>query len=79
MGETIAVSWNAEGIRQRFGESTLFPLKLFTQASWTALLFLGLTGLVAMIREGGLMATLAAVAMMALLKRTHPSVVGDRT
>ena len=31
------------------------------------------------IRKRGLMATLAAVAMMALLKRTHPSVVGDRT
>ena len=29
--ETIAITWNTEGIKQRFGENTLFPLKLVTQ------------------------------------------------
>ena len=29
--ETIAITWNTEGIKERFGENTLFPLKLVTQ------------------------------------------------
>ena len=46
MTETIAITWNTEGIKQRFGESALFPLKLVTQGYWTGVLLLAFGGIV---------------------------------
>lgn len=56
--ETIAVHWNAEGLTQRFGEGTLLPLKLLMQAFWMAALLLALIGLIELVRERGLLATI---------------------
>jgi hypothetical protein len=58
VGETISVHWNAEGIKQRFGEGALLPLKLLNQGFWTTMLLLGLVGLMIMIRTCGFVATL---------------------
>jgi 4-amino-4-deoxy-L-arabinose transferase-like glycosyltransferase len=58
LGETIAVHWNEQGIRQRFGESMLFPLKLLTQSYWTAVLLVAFVGLAVMIRRVGLLHTM---------------------
>lgn len=57
VGETIAVHWNADGIKQELGENALFPLKLLTQAFWTGVLLLGIGGLVVMTRDLGLLKT----------------------
>ena len=59
LNETIAVHWNAEGIKQRMGEGAIFPFKLLTQGYWTSVLLLGLGGLGIMLRERGVMRTLA--------------------
>lgn len=58
VGETIAVHWNTEGIKRRFGESALFPLKLITQGFWTGALLLALSGLVIMMRANGIVSTM---------------------
>jgi 4-amino-4-deoxy-L-arabinose transferase-like glycosyltransferase len=63
-GETIAVHWNAEGLKHQFGERVLFPLKLLTQGFWTVALVLALAGLVVMGLERGVISTL-----------THPIVL----
>jgi 4-amino-4-deoxy-L-arabinose transferase-like glycosyltransferase len=62
--ETIAVHWNAEGIKQRFGESAIFPLKLLTQGFWTAVLLFAFAGLFVMTKEHGIMYTLANPAVL---------------
>lgn len=49
--ETIGVTWNAEGIKQRFGERLLMPLKLLTQGFWMVCLVGGVLGAVLFVRE----------------------------
>jgi 4-amino-4-deoxy-L-arabinose transferase-like glycosyltransferase len=53
LNETIAVHWNAEGIKQRIGESAILPLKLLMQAYWSLLLLLALAGIVVLIQNNG--------------------------
>ena len=52
--ETIAITWNTEGIKQRFGENTLFPLKLATQGFWTGVLLFAFAGIVVLVWRIGL-------------------------
>jgi 4-amino-4-deoxy-L-arabinose transferase-like glycosyltransferase len=58
VGETIAVHWNEGGIKHRFGERALFPLKILTQSFWTGILLLAFAGLIVMTRERGIALTL---------------------
>ena len=64
VSETIAVHWNAEGIKQRFGESAIFPLKLLTAGFWTATLLFAFAGLFVMAKEHGIIYTLANPAVL---------------
>ena len=57
IGETTAVHWNVEGLKQRFGESVLFPLKLLTQGFWTVMLLLSVAGLILLLKQDGLLLT----------------------
>lgn len=43
--ETIGVVWNAEGLKSRYGEGILAPLKLLSTLYWWGALALGLLGL----------------------------------
>jgi len=43
--ETIAITWNTGGIKQRFGEGAVFPLKLVTQGFWMVILLYALSGI----------------------------------
>jgi 4-amino-4-deoxy-L-arabinose transferase-like glycosyltransferase len=52
--ETIAVHWNADGIKQRFGEGALLPFKLITQGFWLGVLLSALVGFFILIRERGI-------------------------
>ncbi len=56
--ETIAISWNADGIIQSLGEKWIFPLKLISQGYWMCMLLLAVTGLVVLIMEQGALHTL---------------------
>lgn len=49
--ETIAVNWNLEGIRERFGERVIIPLKIMTQGYWFVVLFTALLGLYILFRR----------------------------
>ena len=55
--ETIGVTWNKEGIKQRFGDWAILPLKLIGQAYWSLFLLLGLAGLVLHILHKGFWTT----------------------
>ncbi|UHQ54055.1 MULTISPECIES: hypothetical protein [Microbulbifer] len=52
--ETIGITWNAEGIRTRFGEGALLPLKILAQGYWLLLLAAGLGGLALTLYQAGL-------------------------
>ncbi len=56
-GETIAVHWNAEGIKLLLGESALLPLKIITQVYWSGVLLLALLGVSIMVADRGLLNT----------------------
>jgi hypothetical protein len=58
LNETIAVHWNAEGIKQRFGTNMILPLKLLTQAFWSTVVLLALIGVGLVYWERGLILTL---------------------
>jgi 4-amino-4-deoxy-L-arabinose transferase-like glycosyltransferase len=58
ISETIAVIWNTEGIKQRFGENVLLPLKLITRGFWTAVLLFALGGVAILVRMRGILQTL---------------------
>ena len=64
MTETIAVTWNTEGIKQRFGEAALFPLKLVTQGYWTGMLLLAFGGIAILVRRCGILAALTNPALL---------------
>ena len=64
IGETIAVHWNAEGIKKRLGENVIFPLKLLTQVYWTCMLLLAVVGLVVMGRGLGVTHTVMHPAVL---------------
>ena len=64
IGETIAVHWNAEGIKKEFGENFIFPLKLLTQLYWTSMLLLAIVGLIVMSKELGVVHTLMHPAVL---------------
>jgi 4-amino-4-deoxy-L-arabinose transferase-like glycosyltransferase len=66
IGETTAIHWNVEGLKQRFGESVLFPLKLLTQSFWTVVLLLALAGLIIMLKEFGPVPTLTNPVVLTL-------------
>ena len=51
--ETIGVSWNEQGIRQRFGAWAILPLKLLTTGYWSLLIITAFAGLIMYgLREG---------------------------
>ena len=58
LNETIAVTWNTEGITDRFGENALFPLKLVTRGFWTGVLLFALGGIAILMRSRGVLASL---------------------
>jgi hypothetical protein len=62
--ETIAVHWNADGIRSRFGETALLPLKIVNQGFWMAALLFALAGLGVLVNRNGLLATLTHPALL---------------
>lgn len=49
--ETIGVTWNAEGIKQMFGERMLMPFKLLTQGVWLFFLLGGILGAFLFIKD----------------------------
>lgn len=49
--ETIGVTWNEEGIKERFGEKWIMPLKLVSQGFWMVCLLGGVTGVFLYIKE----------------------------
>lgn len=51
LSETIAVHWNAEGLKANFSNRVLTPLKLITQLYWTILLILGLFGVIILLQR----------------------------
>jgi 4-amino-4-deoxy-L-arabinose transferase-like glycosyltransferase len=53
--ETIAVTWNAEGITERIGEWAVMPLKALTQGYWLMVLGLSFVGLYFLYRDSGFM------------------------
>jgi 4-amino-4-deoxy-L-arabinose transferase-like glycosyltransferase len=57
LNETIAVTWNTEGITQRFGERTVFPLKVLTRGFWTGVLLLAIGGVIILVRTRGFIQT----------------------
>ena len=56
--ETIAITWNTEGIKQRFGENAIWSFKLVSQVFWTFALLFALAGIVILVRRRGLLETL---------------------
>ena len=62
--ETIAITWNFEGIRQRIGENALFPLKLLTQGFWTGVLLLAFGGIIVLMRRDGILQALTNPALL---------------
>lgn len=49
--ETIGVTWNEEGINERFGEAWLMPLKLLSQGFWMVCLLGGIAGAFMFVKE----------------------------
>ena len=62
--ETIAITWNMEGIKRRLGENALFPLKLISQSFWTCILLLALGGIAILALRRGIVQTLASPAVL---------------
>ena len=62
--ETIAVTWNTEGIKQRFGENALFPLKVATQGFWTGVLLFAFGGIAVLVRHRGILPSLTNPALL---------------
>ena len=56
--ETIAVHWNAGGIKQRFGEGAILPLKVLMQTYWSLVLLLAAIGFTELVRNVGFMRAL---------------------
>lgn len=54
--ETISVHWNAEGLKLRFGEAVLLPLKLMMQAFWMVALAFALAGVAVLAYRCGIFA-----------------------
>jgi hypothetical protein len=81
IGETTAVHWNVEGLKQRFGENVLFPLKLLTQGFWTVMLLLSVAGLILLLKQDGLLLTFTNPTILVLVYFTAfyaVFLVGDR-
>lgn len=64
LSETIAVTWNTQGITQRFGEKAVFPLKLMTRGYWTIVLLFALGGVVILVRRHSILSTLTNPAVV---------------
>lgn len=58
VGETVAIHWNAGGIKRSFGENALLLLKLLTQGFWTIALLLSLVGIGIVARRDGILSAL---------------------
>jgi len=56
--ETIAITWNTEGIKQRFGENAIWSLKLVSQVFWIFALLFAVAGIVILVRRRGLLEAL---------------------
>jgi 4-amino-4-deoxy-L-arabinose transferase-like glycosyltransferase len=79
--ETIAVVWNEEGIKQRFGEKSLLPLKVIGQVFWMATLLFALAGLPIILYTRGVLAFAVQPAVLTWLYFTvvyAVTVVQDR-
>ena len=55
--ETIAVTWNSEGITNAFGKSLIFPLKVICQAYWYLVLLLAIGAIFLMLGKHGFVST----------------------
>lgn len=51
--ESIGVTWNADGIQQRYGSAAVTILKRFTQLSWALIFILAGLGVFSLIRRQG--------------------------
>ena len=81
VGETSAIHWNVEGLKQRFGESVLFPLKLLTQGFWMVMLLLSVACLILLLKQHGPVRTVTNPAVLTLVYFTAfyaIFLVGDR-
>lgn len=79
--ETIGVTWNEEGIKQRLGQSMLPPLKLASTVYWWVVLTAAFCGIVALARNTSLLLLLTCppVATWAYFSLVHcVTVAGDR-
>ena len=54
--ETIAVTWNADGIARAIGPGAIMPLKIVTQGFWWLVLAAGLAGVALLVANGGIAA-----------------------
>ncbi len=63
-GESIGISWNQEGLTQRYGKWIILPLKLVNLIYWLAVLALALIGIVYLVKQYGWYTTII-----------HPTVV----
>lgn len=77
--ESVGVGWNAEGIKQAFGERWVNVLKRFTQLTWALILALALVGSWAAIRQHGWFRTLTSPITLSILYFTaiHSVVVSQ--
>jgi 4-amino-4-deoxy-L-arabinose transferase-like glycosyltransferase len=64
INETLAVTWNAEGITRRFGDSSLFPLKFISRGFWTGVLLFALGGILILARKRGILQALMNPAVL---------------
>lgn len=77
--ESIGVGWNAEGIAQRFGESSVLWFKRFTQVTWTALFLMSLYGVWVISRREGWVRVVFSPVMLTVVAYTviHAVVVSQ--
>lgn len=77
--ETIAVQWNIDGIKERFGEWALLPFKVLTTGYWSLVLLSALVGVfgicTAALRAGGVLEKLTVLATPPLMLWAYFAVV----
>lgn len=79
--ETIGVVWNEEGLKIRYGQGILLPLKIVNQLFWISVLGLALIGIVLLVKQQGWFMTITdpAVVIWGYFATIHAIIVsGDR-
>lgn len=51
--QSIGVAWNAKGLKERYGEWILFPIKFLNQIYWIPVILLALTGVFTLLKSHG--------------------------